>query len=149
MFAWCNIHYIVSEPGPGPRRLSSKLLRHGYIVERLKSSLRKLYGRNGDLITQYVVSLSRMLNDIADGFYATFATGVTCQHGTLSFPDTWFSPFLGLAYAPIVKIRFSEIALSFPDFSLGIPSVLSWFCFKNVFQKESLIRFSMVIKSTN
>ena len=46
------------------RRLSSKLLKQGYLVERLKSSLRKFYGRYADLIQQYEVSLSRMLNDI-------------------------------------------------------------------------------------
>ena len=33
-------------------RLSSKLLRQGYVMERLKSSLRKFYGRYGDLIKQ-------------------------------------------------------------------------------------------------
>ena len=43
------------------RRLSSKLLKQGYLVERLKSSFRKFYGRYGDLIQQYEVSLSRML----------------------------------------------------------------------------------------
>ena len=46
------------------RRLSSKLLKQGYLVERLKSSFRKFYGRYGDLIQQYEVSLSRMLYDI-------------------------------------------------------------------------------------
>ena len=48
------------------RRLSSKLLvlKQGYLVERLKSSFRQFYGRYGDLIQQYEVSLSRMLNDI-------------------------------------------------------------------------------------
>ena len=45
-------------------RLSSKLLRQGYVMERLKSSLRKLYGRYGDLIKHYEVSLSQMLHDI-------------------------------------------------------------------------------------
>ena len=45
-------------------RLSSKLLRQGYVMERLKSSLRKFYGRYGDLIKHYEVSLSQMLNDI-------------------------------------------------------------------------------------
>ena len=33
-------------------------------MERLKSSFRKFYGRYGDLIQQYEVSLARMLNDI-------------------------------------------------------------------------------------
>ena len=46
------------------RRLSSKLLKQGYLAERLKSSFKKFYGRYGDLIQQYEVSLSRMLNDI-------------------------------------------------------------------------------------
>ena len=35
-----------------------------YLVERLQSSFRKFYGRQGDLIQQYEVSLSRMSNDI-------------------------------------------------------------------------------------
>ena len=46
------------------RRLPSKLLKQGYLVERLKSSFRKFYGRYGDLVEQYWVTLSRMLNDI-------------------------------------------------------------------------------------
>ena len=37
-------------------RLSSKLLGKGYVMERLKSSLRKFYGRYGDLIKHYEVS---------------------------------------------------------------------------------------------
>ena len=45
------------------RRHSSKLLKQGYLMERSKSSFRKFYGRYGDLIQQYEVSLSRMLND--------------------------------------------------------------------------------------
>ena len=103
------------------RRLSSKLLKQGYLAERLKSSFRKFYGRYGDLIQQYEVSLSRMLNDILildqqwlpnqsdfppiswpwyragpspimSGFHGAFATGVACQQGTLTLPDTWFRP---------------------------------------------------------
>ena len=46
------------------RRLSSKLLKQGYLAKCLKSSFMKFYGRCGDLIQQYEVSLSRMLNDI-------------------------------------------------------------------------------------
>ena len=45
-------------------RLSNKLLEQGYVKERLKSSLRKFYGRYVDLIKQYDVSLSQMLNAI-------------------------------------------------------------------------------------
>ena len=45
-------------------RLSNKHLGQGYLKEGLKSSLRKLYGRYGDLIKQYEVPLSRMLHYI-------------------------------------------------------------------------------------
>ena len=47
-------------------RLSNKLLGQGYVKERLRSSLRKFYGRYGDVIKQYEVPLSRMLHDILD-----------------------------------------------------------------------------------
>ena len=46
-------------------RLSNKLREHGYVKERLKSSLKKIYGRYRDLIKQYKVPHSRMLNDIS------------------------------------------------------------------------------------
>ena len=103
------------------QRLSSKQLKQGYLEERLKSSFRKFYGRYWDLIQQYEVSLSRMLSDIlildqkwlpnqSDSppiswpsyragpspimscFHGAFATGVECQQGTLTLPDTWFRP---------------------------------------------------------
>ena len=90
-------------------------------MERLKSSFMKFYGRYGDLIEQYEVSLSRMLNDILtldqqcfptdqtfhqfhdlyteldlhrimSGFHVAFATDVASQQGTLTLPDTWFRP---------------------------------------------------------
>ena len=44
----------------------NKLLGQGYVKERLKSSLRKFYGRYEDLTKQYEVPLSRMLHDILD-----------------------------------------------------------------------------------
>ena len=45
-------------------RLSSKLLGQGYVRERLKSSLRKFFGRYGDLIKHYDIPLFQMLHDI-------------------------------------------------------------------------------------
>ena len=114
-------------------QLSTKLLGQGYDKERLKSSLRKFYGRYGDLTKQYEVSLSRILHDILDddhiqwhpplirhkinlwqlliwtllpnltfylivqGFPRTYSTGAAYQQRTLSPPDTWSYPTLGLA----------------------------------------------------
>ena len=46
--------------------LSNKLLGQGYVKERLKSFLRKFYGRYGDFSKQYEVPLSRMLHDILE-----------------------------------------------------------------------------------
>ena len=45
-------------------RPSYTILQQTYIKERLESSWNKLYGRNWDIIKQYIVSLSRMLSDI-------------------------------------------------------------------------------------
>ncbi|KAK3086536.1 hypothetical protein FSP39_019855 [Pinctada imbricata] len=46
------------------RRLSDKLLSQGYVCDRLSSSLRKFYGRYGELVINYDVPLSRMVDDI-------------------------------------------------------------------------------------
>ena len=129
------------------RQLSSKLLKHGYLQERLKSSFRKFYGRYGDLIQQYEVSLSRMLNDtlsldqqwllnqsdfppILWPWYRTWplsnyewlswsiCNGCGIPAGK-AYPSGHMvpSPFLGLACVPIVETRFLELAMSLLDFS--------------------------------
>ena len=46
--------------------LKVRILGQGYVKERLRSSLRKFYGRYGDLNKQYEVPLSRILRDILD-----------------------------------------------------------------------------------
>ena len=129
----------------------------GYLAERLKSSFRKFYGRYGDLIQQYEVSLSRMLNDILildqqwlsnqsdfppiswpwyralpspimDGFHGAFATGVTCQQGTLTLPDTWFRPlFWDLLMLQLLRPNSSNLPCLYSTFHLEYPLVLSRF----------------------
>ncbi|KAK3087493.1 hypothetical protein FSP39_006613 [Pinctada imbricata] len=42
------------------RRLSDKLLSQGYVCDRLTSSLRKFYGRYGELVIHYDVPLSKL-----------------------------------------------------------------------------------------
>ena len=133
-------------------RLSNKLLGQGYVKERLRSSLRKFYGRYGDLIKQYEVPLSRMLHDILDddhlqwhpplirhytnfwhyywswpynpnltfyliarGFHGTFATGAACQQRTLTPPDTWSCPTLGLVSVLMLRPISPDLVL-FLDF---------------------------------
>ena len=132
------------------RRLSSKLLKQGYLVERLKSSFRKFYGRYGDLVEQYGVTLSRMLNDILTLDqqwlpYRSDSTNFMTFIPSLTFTELWVVsmehlqrvwlasrerlpfrtpgsvPILGLANAPIVETKFLELAMSLLDFSPRIP----------------------------
>ena len=132
------------------RRLSNKLLKQGYLVEHLKSSFRKFYGRYGDLIQQYEVSLSRMLNDILILDQVTsqpirLSNNFVTLIPSLTFTDyEWFpwsickgygmpagnaypsrhlvpSPIVGLACSPIVETRFLELAMALLDFSPRIP----------------------------
>ena len=127
-----------------------------------QSSLRKFYGRYGDLTKQYEVPLSRMLHDILDddhilwhpplighytnfwplliwtllpnltfylivqGFHTTYATGAACQQRTLTPPDTWSCPTLGLACVLMSRPISPELVLS-PDF--WISNIPRYFCF--------------------
>ena len=123
-------------------RLSNKLLGQGYVKERLKSSLRKFYGRYGDLTKQYEVPLSRMLHDILDddhiqwhpplighytnfwplliwtllpnltfylivqGFHRTYATGAACQQRTLTPSGHLVLSHLGFAFVHPIETTF-------------------------------------------
>ena len=129
------------------RRLSSKLLKQGYLVERLKSSFRKFYGQYEDLIQQYEVSLSRMLNDILtldqqwlpnqsdfppiswpwyrlwpspnyEWFPWSIWNGCGMPAGN-AYPSGHLvpSPILGLANVSMVETKFLKLAMSLLDFS--------------------------------
>ena len=148
-------------------RLSNKLLGQGYVKERLKSSLRKFYGRYGDVTKQYEVPLSRMLHDIlyddhiqwhpplighytnfwplliwtllpnltfyliVQGFHRTYATGAACQQRTLTPPDTWSCPTLGLACVLMSRPISPELVLS-PDFWISnTPRYFSFASFRS------------------
>ena len=64
---------------------------------RLKSPFREFYGRYGDLIQQYEVSLSRMLNDIL--------TLVTFQHIRLSIDFMTLMPSLTFTKLRVVSME--------------------------------------------
>ena len=73
-------------------RLSNKLLGQGYVKERLRSSLRKFYGRYGGLIKQYEVPLSRMLHDILDDDHLQWHPPLI-RHYTNFWPHYWSWPY--------------------------------------------------------
>ena len=123
-------------------------------MERLKSSFRKFYGRYGDLIQQYEVSLSRMLNDIMtldqqwqpnqsdfppiswpwyrlwpspnyEWFPWSICNGCGMPAAGNAYPSGHLvpSPILGLAYAPIRKIRTTVVSMHTRAFA-HLPIVL-------------------------
>jgi hypothetical protein len=44
--------------------LTMKLLNQGFLLVKLKSSLRKFYGRHHDLVDRYGISVSQMTTDM-------------------------------------------------------------------------------------
>ena len=70
---------------------------------------------------------------IMSGFHGAFATGVACQQGTLTLPDTWFRlPLWDLLVLQLLRPDSSNLPCLYSTFHLEYPLVLSWFCFDNV-----------------
>ena len=139
-------------------RLSNKLLEQGYVKERLKSSLRKFYCRYGDLIKQYEVSLSQMLNDILwpDHIQWQPPTDQTLYR-TRPLTEIWVVSIehlrrvchadrgrlllrtpgpvpLGLAYVLLVETNpFPNLSLFYRTMLFEYPSVLSQFCIISIY----------------
>ena len=56
---------------------------------------------------------------ILSGFHRTFATGVACQQGTLTPPDTWSRPF-GICICSTSDQSLSELVVILLDYALRI-----------------------------
>ena len=53
------------------------------------------------------------------GFHGTFATGVACQQGTLTLPDTWFRlPFWDLLVLQLLRPDSSNLPCLYSTFHL-------------------------------
>ena len=63
---------------------------------------------------------------IVHDFHRTYATGAACQQRTLTPPDTWSCPTLGLACVLMLRPISPELVLS-PDF--GISNIPRYFSF--------------------
>ena len=63
---------------------------------------------------------------IVRGFHRTFATGAACQQRTLTPPDTWSCPTLGLASVLMLRPISPELVL-FLDF--WVSNIPRYFCF--------------------
>ena len=63
-------------------------------------------------------------------FHGAFATGVACQQGVLTLPDTWFRPpFWDLLMLQLLRPNSSKLPCLYSTFQLEYPLVLSRFCF--------------------
>ena len=69
-----------------------KLLGQGYVKERLRSSLRKFYGRYGDLIEPYEAPSPRILHDILDADHLQWHPPLI-RHYTNFWPYYWYWPY--------------------------------------------------------
>ena len=70
---------------------------------------------------------------ITRGLHITFATGAACQQRTLSPPDTWSCPTLGLASVLMLRPNSPELVL-FPDFRVSI--IPRYFFFASIIEKK-------------
>ena len=67
-----------------------------------------------------------------------FATGMACQQGTLTLPDTWFRPPLwDLLVLQLLRPDSSNLPCLYSTCHLEYPLVLSRFCLKRCVQKET------------
>ena len=117
-------------------RLSNDLFGQGYAKERLKSLLRKLYGRYEDLTKQYDVPPLPNVTCYFEGWpytviivwrcHWTLATGAACQQSPFIPPDTWSCPTLRLAFVLMSRQISPELVL-FPDF--WVSNIPWYFCF--------------------
>ena len=73
---------------------------------------------------------------IMSGFNGAFATGVACQQGTLTLPDTWFRPpFWDLLMLQLLRPNSSNLPCLYSTLHLEYPLVLSRFCIRRMFFK--------------
>ena len=76
------------------------------------------------LILTFLPNLTFYL--IVRGFHRIFATGAACQQRTLTHPDTWSCPTLGLASVLMLRPMSPELVLC-PDF--WVSNIPRYFCF--------------------
>ena len=77
------------------------------------------------------------LHRIKRGFHGACATGVACQQGALTLPDTWFRPPLwDLLVLQLLRPDSLNLPCLYSTFHLEYPLVLSRYCFENSTMKE-------------
>ena len=86
------------------------------------------------------------LHRITSGFHGAFATGVACQQGTLTLPDTWFRPpFWNLLMLQLLRPNSSKLPCLYSTFHLEYPLVLSRFCFETREKSQTFVSIYFIV----
>jgi hypothetical protein len=93
--------------------LTRKLLNQWFLLVKLKSPLRKFYGRHQDLVDRYGISVSQMATDICS----------TCRSTSRSFPQSWL--FTGFVTSLTRRVQLVEQELLTLPEHLSSPPVFS------------------------
>ena len=104
--------------------LSRKLLNRGFLLKKLKSSLRKFYGHHRDLSDHYGISVSQMTTDI-------FSLVVNTSR---SFPHLWLIIGFEIRLTRRVSLVEQELLthIGAPEFNSGVRvtrSLVLYVCF--------------------
>ena len=107
--------------------------RHsGWWPSTVTSSIDQAFRQCLTLLLIWTLLPNLTFNLIARGFHRTFATGAACQQRTLTPPDTWSCPTLGLASVLMSRPISPELVL-FPDFWVSnIPRSFSFLLEKHL-----------------
>ena len=85
---------------------------------------------------------------IVQGFHGTYATGAACQQRTLTPPDTWSCPTLGLACVLMSRPISPELVLS-PDFWISnTPRYFSFACNITSIADSIIYSYHMCMRAT-
>jgi hypothetical protein len=107
--------------------LTRKLLNQGFLLVKLKSLLRKFYGRHHDLVDHYGISVSQITMDM---FHLSYILPFSHSWLVTEFVTrlTWLVPWAVTAYPSFVFIF--TYMLSFSDFTIHVPIDISLSVFK-------------------
>ena len=90
----------------------------GYDVKQYSDAGRKYTEDDTIMMLEDLIDTTDQYQcDCAHSCRHIFVTDVACKQRTLTLPDTWFRPFLGLAYTVLFETSFPELTMSFLDFS--------------------------------
>ena len=99
------------------------------IISKMIIALLEVTSQPIRLSTNFMTFIPSLPPPIMSGFHGAFATGVACQQGTLTLPDTWFRPPLwDLLVLQLLRPDSSNLPCLYSTFHLEFPLVLSRFC---------------------